>query len=319
MPMCLQHPAGTECTTYNPHSQVKPPAGSIQCSRPKREKIMDGCVRLAGEERREENEEGGGKEFIYVWTMPAKNSTKADGNATQQLEKTFVPTSTESFNPILKQVPHVQTAVYIEYISDKELGLLLETDPKGMVNISTSIASNVNEGQEKLVAPKQEGLNGNEEKREGKRPENELNGDQEERESKRLIDEREGKRLMDDSELNGDEGKREIKRPEDELNRDEEEREIERPIDEPEQRVSEEESFGVQPSIPTEQRPIQFHQKLLSNQPLLKEQVDWFTVSTIKIGMEKMEDLPATDLVVHTISTYPNAHPYRANDPNYAG
>ncbi|KAF8436190.1 hypothetical protein BGX38DRAFT_1274590 [Terfezia claveryi] len=188
-----------------------------------------------------------------------------------------------------------------------------------MVNISTSIASNVNEGQEKLVAPKQEGLNGNEEKREGKRPENELNGDQEERESKRLIDEREGKRLMDDSELNGDEGKREIKRPEDELNRDEEEREIERPIDEPEQRVSEEEAIGVQPSIPTEQRPIQFHQKLLSNQPLLKEQVDWFTVSTIKIGMEKMEDLPATDLVVHTISTYPNAHPYRANDPNYAG
>lgn len=35
--------------------------------------------------------------------------------------------------------------------------------------------------------------------------------------------------------------------------------------------------------------------------------------------MEKVEDLPMTDLVVHTIPTLPYAKPHRARDPIYAG
>ena len=34
--------------------------------------------------------------------------------------------------------------------------------------------------------------------------------------------------------------------------------------------------------------------------------------------VDRVQDLPATDLVVHTIPTYPNARPYRAREPVYA-
>ncbi|KAF8432279.1 hypothetical protein BGX38DRAFT_1334080 [Terfezia claveryi] len=141
---------------------------------------------------------------------------------------------------------------------------------------------NKDEEEREIKRPENELNTMDEEKRGDKRPENELNGDEEKREDKRPK-----------NELNGDEAeKRESKRPEDELNRDKEEREIKWPVDEPEKR-----------------RLIQFHRKLLSNLPLLKEQVDWFTVSAIKIGHELS--------LVYTIPTYPNTCPHRTKDPNY--
>ena len=99
----------------------------------------------------------------------------------------------------------------------------------------------------------------------------------------------------------------------------------------------EEDWFGPQIPFPTERRP---QARALENTEPRSAQQEWLQQSGIRIGghltdveqaqvtnllwvwrdlfVEKMENIPATDLVTHTIPTYPGARPHRAREPIYA-
>ncbi|RPB26535.1 hypothetical protein L211DRAFT_847166 [Terfezia boudieri ATCC MYA-4762] len=102
----------------------------------------------------------------------------------------------------------------------------------------------------------------------------------------------------------------------------------------------EEEVFGDQLYFPTERRPIHYRRPVPLRSCPTEDQEKWFEESGIKIGLtltleerhqaiqliyswkdifvDRIEDLPATDLVVYTIPTYAHARPHRAKDPIYA-
>ena len=100
---------------------------------------------------------------------------------------------------------------------------------------------------------------------------------------------------------------------------------------------AEEATFGFQISPFPTRRPIRRH--LPTDIFLTDEAQRWFVCSKITLGpllssqqkqaiallylwkdlfVEDVKDLPETDLVCHTIPTYPGARPYRAKDPIYA-
>lgn len=101
----------------------------------------------------------------------------------------------------------------------------------------------------------------------------------------------------------------------------------------------EESVFGYQnPSFPTTRRPVRRPLGELTPEYVCQAR-EWVKQVGIVIGplepeeemralqvlylwkdvfVEKIGDLPATDLVTHTIPTYPGAKPYRAKDPIYA-
>lgn len=106
----------------------------------------------------------------------------------------------------------------------------------------------------------------------------------------------------------------------------------------PQERVHLEEcTFGYQEMVYPERRP---RRRLVPNTLATTEVEKWFEQSGIKIGsflttqqrhqvlnllyvwndlfVEKLRELPATDLVCHTIPTIPGARPYKAKDPIYA-
>ena len=101
----------------------------------------------------------------------------------------------------------------------------------------------------------------------------------------------------------------------------------------------EEEGFGEQPSCPTARRPIDFRRSW--PEPIDPECLQaWLDQAKIGIGsqltelereqaigllyhwrdlfVEEMNDIQATDFVVHTIPTFPNERPLRAREPYYA-
>lgn len=103
---------------------------------------------------------------------------------------------------------------------------------------------------------------------------------------------------------------------------------------------AEEATFGSQMSPFLARRPIRRLLPSPSDIYLTEEAQRWFACSKITLGtllssieriqviallylwedlfVEEIGDLPETDLVCHTIPTYPGARPYRAKDPIYA-
>lgn len=100
----------------------------------------------------------------------------------------------------------------------------------------------------------------------------------------------------------------------------------------------EENVFGYQEMKYPTRRPIR---RPLSTGPIRPQARYWFEESKISVEsevlspkqmeqvikllytwkdlfVEKISDLPATDLVWHTIPTYPRSRPYKAKDPIYA-